>query len=93
MNTQLIQFTSSWTVARAYIFPTALWSSFSPMSNSGGSFGPDGWLYITGHDASEIYALKLPDAGDGGDDPDAGHCGSGHCLGSFEGEGGEFVWD
>ena len=34
------------------------------MSNSGGSFGPDGWLYITGHDASEVYVLKLPSAGD-----------------------------
>lgn len=33
------------------------------MSNSGGSFGPDGWLYVTGHDASEIYVLKLPSAG------------------------------
>lgn len=33
------------------------------MSNSGGSFGPDGWLYITGHDATEVYVMKLPSAG------------------------------
>ena len=33
------------------------------MSNSGGSLGPDGWLYITGHDASEAYLLKIPSAG------------------------------
>lgn len=36
---------------------------FSPMSNSGGSFGPDGWLYITGHDASAAYAVQIPSAG------------------------------
>lgn len=48
MNTQFVQFNDDWTVARAWIFPDALWQSFSPMSNSGGSFGPDGWLYITG---------------------------------------------
>ena len=28
-----------------------------------GSFGPDGWLYITGHDASAAYVLKIPSAG------------------------------
>jgi hypothetical protein len=64
MNTQLVQFDSNWAVTRAWIFPAALWQSFSPMSNSGGSFGPDGWLYITGHDASAAYVLKLPSAGD-----------------------------
>jgi len=33
------------------------------MSNSGGSFGPDGWLYVTGHDASAAYLIKIPEAG------------------------------
>jgi hypothetical protein len=33
------------------------------MSNSGGSFGPDGWLYITGHDASAAYIVQIPSAG------------------------------
>jgi hypothetical protein len=33
------------------------------MSNSGGSFALDGWLYITGHDASAAYALQIPSAG------------------------------
>lgn len=44
MNTQMVQFNDDWSVARSWIFPDALWQSFSPMSNSGGSFGPDGWL-------------------------------------------------
>jgi len=34
-----------------------------PMSNSGGSWGPDGYLYCTGHDRSEVYAVKIPDKG------------------------------
>lgn len=64
MNTQLVQFHDDWSIARSWTFPDALWQSFSPMSNSGGSFGPDGWLYITGHDASAVYVVKLPSAGD-----------------------------
>lgn len=64
MNTQLVQFADDWSVTRAWIFPSALWQSFSPMSNSGGSFGPDGWLYITGHDDPVVYVVKLPSAGD-----------------------------
>lgn len=63
MRTQLVQFSPDWSVARSWIFPEALHQSFSPMSNSGGSFGPDGWLYITGHDAAAVYVIKIPSAG------------------------------
>jgi hypothetical protein len=30
------------------------------MSNSGGSWGPDGKLYVTGHDNPELYVMELP---------------------------------
>lgn len=63
LRTQFVQFNGDWSVNRSWIFPEALYQSFSPMSNSGGSFGPDGWLYITGHDASAVYVLKIPSAG------------------------------
>ncbi|KAF2100598.1 hypothetical protein NA57DRAFT_74200 [Rhizodiscina lignyota] len=65
MNTQFVEFTGppNWEVVRSWIFPEELYATFSPMSNSGGSFGPDGWLYITGHDASAAYVLKIPGAG------------------------------
>jgi len=33
------------------------------MSNSGGSWGPDGYLYLTGHDPAELYRVRLPKAG------------------------------
>jgi hypothetical protein len=33
------------------------------MSSSGGGWGPDGRLYLTGHDRAELYALRLPASG------------------------------
>lgn len=33
------------------------------MSVSGGSWGADGKLYITGHDSAKVYILKLPQSG------------------------------
>ena len=40
-----------------------LLEKFEDMSNSGGSWGPDGFLYLTGHDPAELYRVKLPTAG------------------------------
>ena len=45
-------------------FPPAVVRRFGTRSSSGGSFGPDGLLYATGHDAPELYALRAPSAGD-----------------------------
>ena len=33
------------------------------MSNSGGSWGDNGYLYCTGHDKEELYVMKLPTSG------------------------------
>jgi hypothetical protein len=33
------------------------------MSNSGGSWGPDGNLYLSGHDPAEAYVMQLPKIG------------------------------
>ncbi len=33
------------------------------MSASGGRWGHDGLLYVTGHDLPEMYVLRLPEAG------------------------------
>jgi hypothetical protein len=33
------------------------------MSASGGAWGDDGLLYVTGHDAPELYVLRLPKMG------------------------------
>jgi hypothetical protein len=33
------------------------------MSISGGSWGPDGLLYVSGHDHPEVYGMRLPKMG------------------------------
>lgn len=61
--TQLVRFDEDWQVAEAWILPDALLEKFEDMSNSGGSWGPDGKLYLTGHDPAEIYQMSFPTAG------------------------------
>jgi hypothetical protein len=62
-NTQVVRFTSDWHVAEAWVLPDKLVEKFGDMSNSGGSWGPDGKLYITGHDNTELYVMELPKMG------------------------------
>ncbi|MEE9572622.1 MAG: hypothetical protein V3W20_06225, partial [Candidatus Neomarinimicrobiota bacterium] len=45
------------------VFPEEVIQKFRPMSNSGGSWGPDGLLYCTGHDNPELYGMRIPDTG------------------------------
>ena len=45
-------------------FPPEVVRRFGTRSSSGGSLGPDGLLYATGHDAPELYALRAPATGD-----------------------------
>ena len=62
-NTQLVRFDADWRVAEAWVFPDDLVEKFGDMSNSGGAWGPDGRLYITGHDNAELYVMALPGIG------------------------------
>ena len=62
-NTQVVRFDADWHVAEAWVFPDALVEKFDDMSNSGGSWGPDGKLYVTGHDNAELYVMELPEIG------------------------------
>ncbi len=59
--TTLVKMDRDFTIIEHWLFPSALHERFTPMSNSGGSWGADGFLYITGHDHPEIYVLKIPD--------------------------------
>lgn len=61
--TQLVRFDADWKVAEAWVFPDALVERFQDMSNSGGGFGPDGRLYVTGHDNPELYVVEIPKMG------------------------------
>lgn len=48
---------------QSWTLPKAILDRFEDMSNSGGSWGPDGYLYLTGHDPAELYRMRLPKAG------------------------------
>ncbi|MET0090773.1 MAG: hypothetical protein ABW068_12305 [Candidatus Thiodiazotropha sp.] len=63
INTTLVKFDENWRVLESWILPVELLDKFENMSNSGGSWGPDGNLYITGHDPAEIYRIRFPKAG------------------------------
>jgi hypothetical protein len=62
-HTSLVRFDDEWRRTQAWSFPATVLERFKPMSSSGGGWGPDGRLYITGHDHPELYVLTLPKGG------------------------------
>lgn len=62
-RTTLVRFDDRWQPGEAWVFPPAVLRRAEPMSVSGGSWGPDGRLWCTGHDHPEVYALRLPRMG------------------------------
>ncbi len=63
-DTRLERFDEMWNKLGSYYFPNDLVKKFQPKSLSGGAFGPDGYLYCTGHDEAEVYRLQVPETGD-----------------------------
>lgn len=61
--TSLVKFDDKWRRLQAWVFPKTVIAKFEPYSCSGGGWGPDGRLYVSGHDAGELYVLTLPKAG------------------------------
>jgi hypothetical protein len=61
--TTVIKLDDQWREKEAWVFPEQVIQKFRPMSNSGGSWGPDGLLYCSGHDLSELYAFRIPEEG------------------------------
>ena len=55
--TQLVKFDDQWRRLESWSFPAAVVERFKPMSSSGGAWGADGRLYVTGHDHPELYFL------------------------------------
>lgn len=62
-HTLLVKFDDQWRRLEAWSFPPTALARFAPMSSSGGAWGPDGRLYVTGHDHPEVYVMKLPEGG------------------------------
>ncbi len=63
-KTRIVTFDGQWKKLGELRFPGEMVAKFGKNSSSGGSFGPDGHLFITGHDAQELYMLDLPAKGD-----------------------------
>ncbi len=61
--TTVVRFDDEWRSMGGYVFPPEVVSRFEDRSNSGGAWGEDGRLYITGHDHPEVYVLRVPEAG------------------------------
>jgi hypothetical protein len=62
-NTQVVKLNDRFQVVAGYTIPLEMLDRFRPMSNSGGSWGPDGRLWLTGHDLGEVYVMEPPRAG------------------------------
>lgn len=62
-DTRIAIMNDDWAEVGGYILPDTVLAKLPPTSISGGSFGPDGLLYLTGHDAPELYVLRVPRQG------------------------------
>ena len=53
----VVRFDAQWQRLANWSFPAELIERFAGSSASGGAFGPGGALFVTGHDAKELYVL------------------------------------
>jgi hypothetical protein len=53
--TRLVAYDTEWRLLAAFRYPDELIARFAGRSNSGGVVMPTGSLYLTGHDAAEVY--------------------------------------
>lgn len=61
--TTLVKFDDQWRRTEAWALPATVLTRIAPMSVSGGGWGPDGRLYLSGHDLPELYVMQLPMGG------------------------------
>lgn len=60
-RSRLVRFDAEWNPVASWPFPPALIERFAGYSSSGGAVGPEGRLFVTGHDAKELYVLSPPE--------------------------------
>ncbi|MBL9192648.1 MAG: hypothetical protein JNJ82_09830 [Opitutaceae bacterium] len=61
--TRLAEYDDEWRpTGRGWVFPVALFAHLGSrgFSISGGAVGPDGFLFVTGHDEKELCVLEFP---------------------------------
>lgn len=61
--TMLERFDEEWRRTGGWSFPVALIDRFRPYSSSGGFWTADDEIWLSGHDAAEVYVARLPAAG------------------------------
>lgn len=59
----VVTFDKQWRRTGGWLFPKAITDLMAPYAASGGAIGPDGRLYVSGHDRPEIYVLEAPTSG------------------------------
>lgn len=62
-DTVLVRYDSQWRKTAGYVFPPALFARWDGMTASGGVWGPNNTLLVSGHHAPELYQLRLPKSG------------------------------
>jgi hypothetical protein len=58
-----VRYSPTFAVRGIYKFPSSVLARFAPRSSSGGAWGRDGLLYVTGHDRPELYVLHVAPEG------------------------------
>ncbi|HEY1081793.1 MAG TPA: hypothetical protein VGE29_05995 [Prosthecobacter sp.] len=61
--TELVCFDDEWRRTAGWVFPPGIVEIFGGSSSSGGSISPTGDIFITGHDAPQLFVLRFPEAG------------------------------
>jgi outer membrane protein assembly factor BamB len=60
---RIVRYDARWNVLVTWSFPAELLARFGAFSCSGGGYAPDGRIWVSGHDARELYVLELPPSG------------------------------
>lgn len=61
--THMARFDDNWQELQSWLFPPQVIATWGDSSCSGGDWGDDGLLYVTGHDAAQLHVLRLPKQG------------------------------
>lgn len=56
-------FDGEWRRTGGWLLPQSALERMAPYAASGGAIGPDGWLYLLGHDRREMYVVGRPSMG------------------------------
>lgn len=59
----VVAFDLQWRRTGGWLFPASVTERMAPHAASGGAIGPDGRLYVTGHDRPEMYVFEMPRSG------------------------------